>query len=70
MFGRTREIYNSLWKEKNDIAKKMITVLFHNGSKYDYYFIIKRLANAFQGKLELLGKNTEKYKTFSISIEK
>ena len=48
----------------------MITVIFHNGSKYDYYFIIERLANAFQGKLELLGKNTEKYKTFSIPIVK
>ena len=48
----------------------MITVIFHNGSKYDYYFIIERLANAFPGKLELLGKNTEKYKTFSIPIVK
>ena len=47
-----------------------ITVVFHNGSNYDYHFIIKELANKFEGKFECLGKNTEKYKVFSVSIEK
>ena len=36
----------------------------------DYHFIIKELANGFQGKLECFGKNTEKYKTFSVPIGK
>ena len=51
-------------------APNEIPVAFHNGSNYDYHFIIKELANEFEGKFECLGKNTEKYKTFSVSIEK
>ena len=47
-----------------------IPVVFHNGSNYDDYFIIKELANAFEGTFECLGENAEKYKTFSYSIEK
>ena len=45
-------------------------VVFHNGSNYDYYFIIKELANEFEGQLECFGENTEKYKTFSVPTEK
>ena len=29
-----------------------IPVVFHNGSNHDYHFIIKELANDFQGKFE------------------
>ena len=47
-----------------------ILLVFHNGSNYDYHFIIKELANEFEGRFECLGENTEKYKTFSIPIEK
>ena len=47
-----------------------IPVVFHNGSNYDYHFIIKELAKKFEGKFECLGENTEKYKTFSVPIEK
>ena len=47
-----------------------IPVVFHNGSNYDYHLIIKKLAKEFEGKYEFLGENTEKYKTFSIPIEK
>ena len=31
---------------------------------------MKELANEFEVKYECLGENTEKYKTFSVSIEK
>ena len=41
-----------------------------NERPYDYLSIIKELANAFEGKFECLGENTEKYKTFSGPIEK
>ena len=41
-----------------------IPAVFHNGSNYDYHFIIKELANDFEGELECLGENTEKYKIF------
>ena len=41
-----------------------IPVVFHNGSNYGYYYIIKELANQFEGKFECLGQNTEKYNIF------
>ena len=44
--------------------------MFHNGSTYDYHFIIKELAKESKGKFECLGENTEKYITFSVPIEK
>ena len=44
--------------------------MFHKGSTYDYHFIIKQLAEEFEGKLECLGDNTEKYITFSVPIKK
>ena len=47
-----------------------IPLVFNNGSNYDYPFIIKELANKFEGKFECIGENTEKYKTFSVLIEK
>ena len=47
-----------------------IPVVFHNGSNYDYHFIIKELANEFERKFECLGENIEKFKTFSVPIEK
>ena len=49
---------------------KEIPVVFHNGSTYDYHFIIKQLAREFKGNFECLGKNTEKYITFSAPIKK
>ena len=47
-----------------------IPVGFHNASNYDYHFIIKDLASELVSKFECLGKNTEKYKAFSVPIEK
>ena len=49
---------------------KEIPVVFHNGSTYDYHFIIKQLARKFKGNFECLGENTEKYITFSVPIKK
>ena len=58
--------------QKNLIYKtpKKISVVFHNGSTYDYQFKINQLAKEFKGQLECLGENTEKYITFSIPIKK
>ena len=47
-----------------------IPVIFHNGSTYNYHFIIKELACEFDGNFECLGENTEKYITFSVPIKK
>ena len=48
---------------------KEIPVVFHNGSIYDYHFIIKELVKEFAGNFECLGENTEKYITFSEPIK-
>ena len=44
--------------------------MFHNGSTYDYHFIVKELVEEFEGEFECLGENTEKYITFSVPIKK
>ena len=49
---------------------KEVPVVFHNGSTYDYHFIIKELVKEFDGNFECLGENTEKYITFSVPIKK
>ena len=49
---------------------KEIPVVFHNGSTYDYHFIINKLAKEFYGQLECLGENSEKYITFPVPISK
>ena len=49
---------------------KVVPVVFHNGSTFDYHFIIKELANEFNGQFECLGENTEKLIAFSVPIKK
>ena len=49
---------------------KNIPVIFHNGSTYDYHFIISEYVSQFDGNFECLGENTEKYITFSVPIKK
>ena len=44
--------------------------MFHNGSTYDYHFIIKELVKEFNRNFECLEENTEKYITFSVPIKK
>ena len=52
--GAAHDICNFRYK-----IPKEITVVFHNGSTYDYHFIIKNLAEEFEGEFECLGENTE-----------
>ena len=47
-----------------------IPVIFHNGSIYDYHFIIKGLAEEFDGDFEFLGEDKEKYITFQYQSKK
>ena len=63
--GATHNICNLRYRIPKEIA-----IVFHNGSTYDYHFIIKELVKEFDGNFECLGENTEKYKTFSVSIKK
>ena len=48
---------------------KNIPVTSHNGSTYDYHFIIKEFACEFDGNFECLGENTENYITLSVPIK-
>ena len=63
--GATHNICNLRYK-----VPKEILIVFHNGSTYDYHFIIKELVKEFNGNFECLGENTEKYITFSVPIKK
>ena len=63
--GATHSICNLRYK-----VLKEIPAVFHNGSTYDYHFIIKYLAREFNGHFDCLGENTEKYITFSVPINK
>ena len=49
---------------------KETPIVFHNGSTYDYHFIIKELVKEFDGNFECLGENTEKYITFLVPLKK
>ena len=64
--GAAHSICNLRYKVPQEIPVKI-----HNGSKYDYHFIIKELAEEFRGEeFECLGENTEKYISFSVPIKK
>ena len=63
--GAAHSVCNLRYKVPKEIA-----IVFHNGSTYDYYFIIKKSAEEFEGKFECLGENTEKYITFSVRLKK
>ena len=67
--GKYRSAEHSICNSKFTVLNE-IPVVFHNGSNYDYHFIIKQLVNKFVGQFQCLGKNTEKCKTFFIPIEK
>ena len=63
--GTAHSICNSNYRVPQEIPVKI-----HNGSTYDYHFLIKELAEGFKGQFECLGENTEKYITSSIPIKK
>ena len=44
--------------------------MFHNGSKYDYHFIIKELAEEFEGKKGIKKEITKKDKKANDKITK
>ena len=64
-----RGVAHNICNLSYDVLKK-IPIVFHNGSTYDYHFVIKKLAEEFKGEFECLGENTEKYITFSVPLKK
>ena len=66
--GEYRGAAHSICNLKYSVPKK-ISIVFHNGSNYDYHFIIKELAEEFKKQFICLGKNTEKCITFTVPIK-
>ena len=67
--GKYRAAAHNICNLRYKISKE-IPIVFHNGSTYDYHFIIKELVKEFEGNFECLGENTEKYIKFSVPIKK
>ena len=67
--GKYRGAAHNICNLRYKIPKE-IPIVFHNGSTYDYHFIIKEMGKEFEGNFECLGENTEKYITFSVPIKK
>ena len=59
---------HSICNLKYTLSKKILTV-FHNGSKYDYHFVIEDLPKKLKKEFYFLKENTEKYITFTVPIE-
>ena len=67
--GKFRGAAYNIYNIRYNIPKK-IPIVFHNGSTYDYHFVIKKLAEGFKGEFECLEENREKYITFSVPLKK
>ena len=67
--GEYRGAADSICNFKYSVPEK-IPIVFHNGSNYDYHFIIKELAKEFKTQFTCSGENTEKCITFTVPIEK
>ena len=67
--GKYRGAAHNICNLRYKISKE-IPVVFHNGSTYDYHFIIKNLAEEFEGEFECFGENTEKSIIFLVPIKK
>ena len=49
---------------------RKIPIVFHNGSNYNYHFIIKELPKELKKQFIYLGENTEKYISFTVPVGK
>ena len=67
--GKYRRAAHNICNLRYKVPKE-IPVVFHNGSAYDYHFIIKELVTEFKGNFDCLGENTEKCITFSVPLKK
>ena len=67
--GKFRGAAHNICNLRCKVPKK-IPVICHNGSAYDWHFIIKQLAEDFEGQIECLGENTQKQISFSVPIIK
>ena len=67
--GESRGTAHSICNLKYSVPKKN-PIVFHEGSNYDYQFIIKDLVEEFKKQFTCFGENTEKCITFTVPIER
>ena len=67
--GKFRGAAHSICNLRYKVPKN-IPIVIHNGSTYDYRFIINQLAEEFNGEFDCIGENMEKYITFSVPVKK
>ena len=65
--GKYRVDVQSIYKLKHSTPKET-SVAFHNGSNYDYNFVIKEPRKEFEGEFHCLEENTEENKAFSVPV--
>ena len=66
--GEYRGAAQSICYLKYSVPKR-IPIVFHNGSNYDYHFIIKELAEEFKTQFTCLRENTKKYIIFTVLVQ-
>ena len=67
--GKYRDAAHNICNLRYKVPKE-IPIVFHNGSTYDYHFIIKELVKELEANFQCIGENTEKYITLSLPIKK
>ena len=67
--GKFRGAAHSICNLRYKIPKEF-PVVFHNGAKYDYHFIIKELVRKMDDNMDCLGEEAEKYITFKVPLKK
>ena len=67
--GEYRGAAHSICYLRYSVPKKS-PIVFHNGSNYDYHFIIKESAEEFKNQFTSLGENTGKIHNHYNSIRK
>ena len=66
--GKFKGAAHSIWNLRYKVPEN-IPIVIHNAS-YDTHFIINQLAEEFKNELNCIGKDLEKYITFSAPIMK
>ena len=68
--GRYQGAAHSICNFRYSVSHE-IPFVFHNSSNYDFQFVIKHLANILvQVIMNFIGQNTEKYNSFSVTLDK
>ena len=59
-----------MYEKVSNICYQKKPIVFHNGSNYDFHFIMNKLVEDFKKHFTCLWENTEKHITFAVPIEK